>query len=149
MLPPVVKSITVPCDPEKAFDLFTRDISNWWPKDKHSVSAMNGKVARVIGLDLSKGGEIWEIDHEGKRVLWGSFADFDRPDRVRINWHINSPADQATMVEVAFKPAKNGTEVVLSHSNWETLGDQAENMRNGYNNGWVHVFEECFKSACG
>jgi uncharacterized protein YndB with AHSA1/START domain len=149
MLPPVVKTITVPCAPERAFDLFTRDIATWWPLDKNSCSAMSGHVARDLELDAKQGGEIWEIDYQGERLLWGSFAEFTPSSRVRINWHINSPADQATMVEVAFIAKGDGCEVKLSHSGWEALGDQAEATRKGYNKGWVHVFEECFLAACG
>jgi uncharacterized protein YndB with AHSA1/START domain len=148
MLPPVVKSVTVPCSQERAFELFTRDIATWWPLDKHSVSAMSGKVARDIKIDLKQGGQIWEIDHAGEKVLWGSIADITPNSRFAMKWHINGPADEATLVAVEFTPKGDGCEVVLSHSNWEAHGDKAEDMRSGYNNGWVHVFEECFKGAC-
>ncbi|MFT4715636.1 MAG: hypothetical protein ACI861_002635 [Paracoccaceae bacterium] len=149
MLPPVVKSITVPCSKERAFELFTRDIATWWPLDKHSVSAMSGKVARDIKVDWAKGGEVWEIDHAGEKVLWGSVAEFTPSSGVALNWHINGPADQATLVEVAFAANGEGCDVVLTHSRWEAHGEQGENMRSGYNGGWVHVFEECFQTACG
>ncbi len=148
MLPPVVKTITVPCPPERAFDLFTRDIAKWWPLDKNSVSAMSGHVARDILLDPQLGGEIHEIDHQGNQLLWGSFAAFSRPERLVINWHINRPANEATIVEVLFTKSGENTEVTLSHSGWETLGDQAETTRNGYNAGWVYVFTDCFQAAC-
>lgn len=148
MLPPVIKTITVPCPPQRAFDLFTNEISLWWPLDKHSCAAMEGETAQSLEVDCKLGGEFWETDHKGKRILWGSFSAFEPHSRLAINWHINRPATEATDVTVTFKAAGNGTEVTLTHSNWEVFGDQAENMRTGYQNGWVHVFEIRFKDVC-
>ncbi len=152
MLPPVIKTITVPCPPAQAFQLFTRDIASWWPLDKNSVSAMSGKVARDIELDPREGGEITEIDHEGARVLWGSITDYSPPSRLGLAWHINRPASEATSVTVTFEadddPASSGTKVTLIHAGWEVFGDDAQSMRNGYDSGWVHVFEQRFKAAC-
>jgi len=148
MLPPVVKTITVPCAPERAFAIFTRDFAAWWPGDKHSTSAMAGKAAQSVNADARAGGEIWEIDHAGMRVLWGSFTAFSPSSHLSIAWHIARPSSEATTVDVAFTAAGSGTKVTLTHSGWEAFGEQAETMRNGYNSGWVHVFEEKFKAAC-
>ena len=52
------------------------------------------------------------------------------------------------MVDVQFEPIDTGTRVTLTHSNWEVLGDTAQAMRDGYDQGWVHVFETCFGGAC-
>ena len=40
------------------------------------------------------------------------------------------------------------TTVKLTHSRWEAFAEQAEDMRNGYNQGWVGVFEQAYKNAC-
>jgi len=148
MLPPVVKTITVPCPPERAFAIFTRDFSVWWPADKHSMSAMAGRPARSVHAEAKTGGEIWEIDHKGDRQIWGQFTTFQAPSLLEINWHVGRPKTQATRVAVQFTAKGAATEVTLTHSGWEIFAQEAENMRNGYNNGWVHVFETCFKSAC-
>ena len=148
MLPPVIKTITVPCPPNRAFEIFTGDLAVWWPADKHSVSAMSGNIARSVNAEAAKGGKIWEIDHTGARIDWGSFLDFDPHSHIRIAWHINQPASKATEVAVRFDAQGTGTKVTLTHSGWEILGEAAENTRNGYNGGWVHVFEEKYKAAC-
>ncbi len=145
---PVVKSITVPCAPARAYALFTTEIASWWPLDKNSVSAMSGKVAQNIVVDVREGGEIWEIDFEGTQVLWGSFAKLSPGQHLRINWHIGTSPDQATTVDVAFLPAGRGTKVVLTHSGWEVLGHRGEEMRKNYDSGWVYVFEDRFAAAC-
>ena len=41
------------------------------------------------------------------------------------------------------------TQVELTQSNWEAFGGMAEMMRGGYGSGWVIIFEQAYKSACG
>ena len=43
-LAPVEKSVWVPLTPDRAFDLYTRQLDTWWPVATHSLSAsrMNG-----------------------------------------------------------------------------------------------------------
>ena len=150
MIDPVRKEITVNCDAQTAFDTFARNISSWWPKDKHSVSAMNGKVAQNVILDPQTGGRIYEIAHDGAELDWGSVKEFEDGKRLVLNWHINAPASEATEVEVSFSSRDDGkTDVVLIHRNFEVLGDNGPGMRDGYNNGWVNVFENHFAGACG
>lgn len=149
MLPPVVKTITVACPPERAFDIFTTQIATWWPLDKHSCAAMEGETSQKLEIDCREGGEIWETDHKGERQKWGSFDVFAPPARLRILWHINRPENEATHVEVEFKPSAEVCEVTLTHSNWEAFAERAADMREGYNGGWVYVFETRFREACG
>jgi uncharacterized protein YndB with AHSA1/START domain len=148
MIPSVIKTIDVTCSADAAFTIFTRDISSWWPKDKHSVSAMGGQVAREVTLDARLGGQVIEIDHKGDQILWGTISAFDEGQRISINWHIGKPADQATSVDVRFESTASGARVVLEHSGWEALGDEGQANHDGYANGWVHVFETCFAGAC-
>ena len=147
---PVRKSVTVPCGRQAAFDTFTRKISDWWPRDAHSVSAMNGGVAQKVVLEPRKGGRLYEVSADGEEIEWGSIKRFEDGKRLTLLWHIQKPASQATEVDVTFTDTANGgTEVVLVHSNWEVSGEGAESLRDGYNTGWVRVFEECFVGACG
>jgi uncharacterized protein YndB with AHSA1/START domain len=148
MLPPVIKTITVPCSPDRAFELFTRDFAIWWPADRHSLSAMSGEAPKSVEADPRLKGEIWEIDHGGARQLWGHFTEFEPAHRLSISWHVGRKPTEATRVSVTFAAKGKNTEVVLSHSGWEALGPDAANMRQGYDNGWVSVFETAFKAAC-
>jgi len=148
MQAPVIKSITVPCSQQIAFDTFSRDMNAWWPKDKNSVSAMGGKVAREVRLDARQGGEITEVMHDGTETLWGSVTDFSPHSKLSLAWHIGKTASEASTVDVAFEAAGDMTTVTLTHHGWEVFGDDAAAMREGYNNGWVHVFETCFAAAC-
>ena len=148
MLPPVVKTVDVPCSPEQAFTTFTTEIASWWPLDKNTVSAMEGKVAKSVRLDPITGGKITETNHAGEDVIWGTVTEFTPHSKLALAWHINRPAEDATFVDVAFETSDKGALVTLKHYGWENLGDDAEGMRAGYDGGWVGVFETAFANAC-
>ena len=149
MLEPVVKVIDVPCDQKMAFDIFVADINSWWPLDKNSVSAMGGNVAKALKLEAKTGGSIIETGHDGTEHHWGSVKEYDPTDKIVLNWHIGMPESSASLVEVRFSAVDdNNTRVELTHSNWEVFGEKANDMRNGYNAGWVGVFEQAYANAC-
>lgn len=148
MTDPVIKTIDVPCAQNTAFDIFTKDLGAWWPRDKHSVSAMTGKTAQSVTLDLREGGDLVEIGHDGARHHWGSITVYDPHDQLSLLWHINTPKSKATKVDITFVANGSGTRVTLKHHGWEVLGDDAQGQRDGYNGGWVFVFETKFAEAC-
>ena len=149
MLEPIRKSIEVPCSQEKAFRTFVDNVQIWWPRDKNSVSAMNGEVAKQVVIEAKKGGAVYEIGHDDTRHTWGSVTHYDPFSKFTLDWHIGLPAENASEVEVVFTAIDaNTTRVDLSHSRWEAFGDKAEAMRSGYDQGWVGVFETAYKNAC-
>lgn len=150
MLDPIIKTVEVPCSSEQAFQTFINDVSTWWPLDKNSVSAMNGKVAKQIIIEAKVGGKIIEVAHDDQEHRWGTVTKFNPHTDFTMDWHIGMSPDSPSEVAVVFTDLDNGhTKVELTHSRWESFGDKAEDMRNGYNGGWVGVFEEAFKKACG
>ena len=148
MLEPVIKTIDVPCDQQKAFTVFVEAVDSWWPKDKNSVSAMQGAVAKRVMLEPRLHGSVVEVGHDDTEHRWGTVTVFDPYSRITLDWHINMPAEHASKVDVVFTSiANNLTRVELTHSNWEVFGDDAANMRSGYDSGWVGVFESAYKAA--
>eukprot|EP00752_Nemacystus_decipiens_P019608 g17664.t1 len=65
MTAPIVKTIEVPCAPDMAFTVFTKDITTWWPLGVNSVSAMDGHTAQAVKLELKEGGALTEVGHDG------------------------------------------------------------------------------------
>lgn len=147
MIDPIEKIIRVPCAPDTAFAIFTRDITKWWPLGVNSVSAMDGKPARAVKLELKEGGILTEIAHDGTVHHWGSVKVFQPGKHLQLAWHIGTLEENATLVDVHFSPAGSGTEVKLTHTHWERMGDGAADARESYNKGWVGVFEEAYKNA--
>ncbi len=151
MLDPIIYSIEVPCSQEKAFGVFVTEMGSWWPLDKRSMSLMNGgKPAKSVRVDAKQGGKIVEIGHDDTEHHWGTIKSYDPHDAISMDFHMGLPPENASLVEVRFTALGNErTRVELTHSNWEAFGDMAEMMRGGYGSGWVIIFEQAYKSACG
>ncbi len=149
MSDPVIKTIEVGCSADKAFDIFVNNVASWWPLDKNSVSAMAGEVAKSVTIEPKIGGQVYETGHDDTIHQWGTVKSLDPGKHIALNWHINAPESEATLVEVTFTDNKDGgTKIVLVHSQWQVLGEKAEQMRSGYDSGWVGVFEVAFQGAC-
>ena len=151
MLDPIVKTIEVPCSQEKAFKVFVHEMGSWWPLDKRSMSLMHsGQPAKTVRVEARQGGKIVEIGPDDSEHHWGTFKTFDPHDSVTMDFHMGLPPDSASLVEVRFTVLDdNRTRVELTQSNWEAFGDMAEMMYRGYGSGWVIIFEEAYKEACG
>ena len=128
----LIKSATVPQDPDAAFALFTDDIAKWWPLITHSVGHED-----ATGLTFGRGvgAEIIEEYGDVQRTSWGTITAWEPPRRVAFTWHPGTPVDEATAVEVTFAPTATGTTVTLTHTGWEDRPDGAR-MRIGYDTGW-------------
>lgn len=149
MIEPIRKQIEVACEPEKAFRILTEDIAGWWPLGGHSVSAMNGAVAKSVVLEPRIGGKLYEIGPDDETIPWGSVRVLEPGSRIVLAWHIGKPEAEATEVEFTFTSLPGGkTRVALEHRGWEATAEGARQLRDGYDQGWVRVFEECFAGAC-
>ena len=150
MLDPIVKTIEVPCSQQKAFAVFASGMGSWWPLDKRSMSMHSGAPAKSLRIEPRQGGKIVEIGHDDTEHLWGTIRSYDPHDSMSIDFHMGLPAESASLVEVRFTAlGDERTRVELTHSNWEAFGEMAEMMRGGYGSGWVIIFEQAYKSACG
>ena len=143
---PIVKAVRVSLAPKAAFDLFTHRMDEWWPMDRHSVSANNGQPARSLALDGRVGGALSEVAHDGATHIWGHVLEWDPGKTFVLTWHPGHGEDQKTTVRVTFAPDGEGTRVELTHSGWEALDDGAS-RRTGYDSGWVGVLDLFAKKA--
>lgn len=135
-LEPVRKSVTVPANPERAFELFTAHIHEWWPLQTHSVG-----LEHAVGVAFGKGvgGAITEALADGTTSVWGTVTVWEPPYRVAFTWHAGTPEAEATRVEVTFtKDGPGSTVVRLVHSGWEQRPDGAS-AREEYDSGWEPV----------
>jgi uncharacterized protein YndB with AHSA1/START domain len=142
---PVRKSVTVPADPARAFEIFTAHIQDWWPLDTHSVG-----LGQAVGLAFGEGAgaRITETLADGSTSVWGTITGWEPPDRVVFTWHPGQAEAEATSVEVTFTQNGPGATVVrLVHSGWEHRPDGPA-AREGYDSGWEPVIRR-FAQALG
>ena len=147
MTQPIVKSVTVPVFPEKAFERFTSELKTWWPSHRHSVSAGSGAAPKDIVLEPRVDGAIYEILPDGPRADWGQITVWSPPTGFAMTWYPGKEPSAATLVELRFDVVAEGTVVTLTHSGWQDLGRQADSTRKGYDGGWDYVLGECFGGA--
>ncbi|MEL7116651.1 MAG: SRPBCC domain-containing protein [Pseudomonadota bacterium] len=147
MTDPIIKELTVPLTPERAFRLFTEEMSDWWPLDTHSLSASDGDVARAVKVPDHVGAQVEETKPDGSRVPWGRVTEYDPGAAFGMSWHVGQAEDMASHVRVTFTEAPNGTQVRLIHDVWETMGPQAKETRAGYDTGWDFVLRDRFGAA--
>ena len=148
--PPITKSIQVRCSQMRAFDVFTADLPSWWPVKSHSISAGRNALPQSCEVELREGGAIYEIDDKGTRHDWGTVTRYDPHRRFEFDWFVGRTPEEATKVSVDFTPlGPEMTQVTLTHSDWQKLGDRAAEVHAGYDSGWELVFASCFRQACG
>lgn len=133
--PPVVRTTTVRCTPDEAFEIFTRQLGEWWPLGSHSVFETDS-----AGVAFEKG-QIVEHSVDGRACLWGEVLAWDPPDSLSFTWHPGRSAEDRTEVTVTFRPEAGLTRVELVHRGWELLGADGPDRRAGYasDGGWTLV----------
>ena len=144
-LEPLRKSVVVSRTPEEAFDIFTGGIASWWPRSEFSLyQARSADCA----IEPRVGGRIVESRDDGEQGLWGTVLVWEPPGRFVMSWHPGLDPAAATEVELRFVAVSGGTRVELEHRNWTRAGERAAETREGYDQGWVRVFEQCYAGAC-
>jgi uncharacterized protein YndB with AHSA1/START domain len=149
----VRQSVVVPISQERAFEVFTARLADWWPVDTH-VIGRKPVVAAVI--EPREGGRWFERSADGSECDWGRVLAWEPPGRVVLSWQI-SPDWQAdtsidTEVEVRFTPEdERSTRVELEHRGLDSFGDRAQEMRDTFESGggWPLLLGRFAAAAAG
>ena len=125
---PVRASVEVAVPPARAFEIFTKRITDWWPVEYAMVP-----TPREIVIEAKKGGRWYERGSDGSERLVATVTAWQPPGKVVFDWHIDanwkSNPKLATGVEVRFSPTAKGTRIDLEHGGLEKFGAQAETTR--------------------
>jgi hypothetical protein len=116
----VVVALRVKASPERAFEVFTRDIHLWWrPSPMFQFTPRSpGALAFEPGL----GGRFTETLANGKVFEIGKITAWAPPSRLAFGWRQATFAPgQATEVEVRFEPVGDQTRVTVEHRGWDTV----------------------------
>ncbi|MEU0084399.1 SRPBCC family protein [Streptomyces sp. NPDC006274] len=136
----VRRSVSVPLAAEKAFELFTGRMTEFWPSE-HSIGS--AEIAEVV-VEPREGGRWFERGVDGSECEWGRVAQWSPPGRLVLLWQINArwtyDPSLVTEVEVDFvEEAAGRTRLELAHRHLERYGEQAGMMRQvfGSPGGWA------------
>jgi uncharacterized protein YndB with AHSA1/START domain len=140
----VTRSVSVALKPDLAFEFFTREMRRWWPFRGHSCSDEN---ADNVEFEPRVGGAVTEISRDGQRYVWGTLTEWDPPRAFAMTWHPGLSETLATQLRVSFVVSGGGTLVTVFHDGWAARGEEADDKREGYSNGWAAVLGE-YEAAC-
>lgn len=137
---PVRKQIGVAVSQQKAFEVFTSQMSSWW-LPSHFIG---NKPFSEIVIEPHAGGRWFERSDEGDECDWGRVLVWEPPDRVVLSWQIDSrwqySATASSQVEVRFAvEGPEQTRVELEHRGIEGLGGEAAELRSAFDGkgGWA------------
>ena len=140
---PIVRTVSVKASPSRAFDAFTANMGQWWPKD-HTIAAQ--PFEQVI-MEPRPGGQWFERAADGTETHWGKVLAWDPPGRVLLAWQIDASwtydPTLVTEVEMSFVDQGDGsTLVTLEHRNLERFGDKAAALADQLGNGWPGLLQK-------
>jgi uncharacterized protein YndB with AHSA1/START domain len=126
---PIRREVVVGVGPARAFELFTADMTSWWPSAHHIGSA---PIERVI-IEPHTGGRWYTRHQDGTETSTGFVTAWEPPSRLAITWQIGADwayhPDLVTTIEVRFEPLGDGrTRVLLEHRDLEAFGADAAAM---------------------
>jgi uncharacterized protein YndB with AHSA1/START domain len=139
---PVTKSVTVRARPERAFEIFTREMDSWWPRTHH----IGKSPMRRVEIEERAGGRCFTEQEDGTECDWGTVLVWDPPNRFVMAWQIThewgyEPSlARSSEVEITFTPVPDGgTQVSLVHRFFARHGAGGAAMRAavGDPNGWT------------
>jgi len=128
---PLLRTVTVAVPVERAFEVFTRRVGDWWPLSTHGCFEEEG------GSVSFESDRLVERSKTGEEAAWGEVLAWEPPTRIAFTWHPGyADGDAMTEVEVRFRAEGDGTRVALEHRGWDAIGEAARKSREGYAGGW-------------
>lgn len=146
----VHRSVSVPRTRERAFELFTVRMNDFWPRDHHTGESA---LERVV-MEPAAGGRWYERGTDGVECEWGRVGEWTPPAKVVLLWHLGADftfdPDLETEVEVTFtEEGPSQTRIDLRHRHLERYGDQADRMHAAFGapDGWAGILAAYEKAA--
>jgi uncharacterized protein YndB with AHSA1/START domain len=127
---PIQRQIVVPATPERAFEVFTADMTRWWPSHHHIGSA---PIEEIV-IEPHEGGRWYTRHEDATETSTGYVAAWEPPERVVLTWQIGADwkydPTLVTTVEIRFVEEEPGrTRVELEHRDLDSYGPEADRMR--------------------
>jgi len=150
-LAPVRKSLRVNAPQARAFEVFTNQMTRWWPR---THSTLKAPLKQAV-IEPREGGRWYHRGEDGSIAETGHVRVWDPPSRLVLIWRLDAQwqynPDLDTEVEVRFIADGAATTVELEHRYIERMGKDAQKAHEavGAPGGWGALLEEFRKTAEG
>jgi uncharacterized protein YndB with AHSA1/START domain len=116
----VIVAIRVAAPPERAFDVFTKEISAWWqPNELFQFTPRSPGTVRFEG---GEGGRFVEELPSGRTYEIGKIKVWEPGARLVFGWRqATFTKQQDTEIEVRFEPMGGETRVTVEHRGWDSV----------------------------
>jgi uncharacterized protein YndB with AHSA1/START domain len=116
----VVVAMRVRASPERAFDVFTREVGLWWRPSP--LFAFTPRDPGVLAFEPGEGGRLIQTLPGGRVFEIGQVRAWTPPSRLVFGWREATFAPgQDTEVEVRFEAVGAETRVTVEHRGWDSL----------------------------
>jgi uncharacterized protein YndB with AHSA1/START domain len=144
VIAPVRKQLVVKASRSRAFDVFTSQMSRWWPK---THSNTRSPLKEYI-IEPRVGGRWYAVAEDGSSAQTGYVIAWQPPEVLVLAWQLNAEwqfdPHLITEVEVRFiAESATVTRVELEHRYLERMGEKAADARNAVDSpgGWSGILE--------
>lgn len=131
----IEKSILLACGQARAFEIFTRKISDWWPPERRHTKDPKSTIV------LSEDGRFFERDASGNEVELGTVITWEPPARIVLDWYPGTDKDHPTRVEIRFAAEGDGTRLVVEHGPTSASEDLFSTRAPRYEASWSLVLD--------
>ncbi len=108
---PIVAEITVPVTITEAFVGFTAQMGEWWDP------LLSPEPPTFNGIAIDPDGPVASV-HGEEQYVWGRVMKWDPIGHYTQEFWLGHPEEEATVLDVRFTEAPEGTRVRLVHSGW-------------------------------
>ncbi len=131
---PITKSVTLACDPARAFALFTEHAGVWWPEDRRHTDDAESAIC------IEASGRFFERATDGTEIELGVVRRFEPPQRLILDWYPGTGPENPTQVEIRFDTIEGGTRVSIVHGPGVAAADVFRRTAPAYERSWESVF---------
>jgi uncharacterized protein YndB with AHSA1/START domain len=136
----VHREVTVAATPERAFELFTTRMADWWPAEHHLATS----PVVAMTLEPRVGGRLYDSCEDGSESVWGRVTEWDPPTgftfawMITGTWQLESDVDKASRVSVTFTADGDKTRVAVTHKDFWRMSQGGQGMADavGAVDGW-------------
>jgi activator of HSP90 ATPase len=116
----VLVALRVKATRERAFEVFTAEIGDWWRPS--TLFAFTPRSPGMLSFETGPQGRLIEILSNGKVFEIGAVRVWDPPRRLVFDWRQATFAPgQMTQVEVRFDAVGSETRVTVEHTGWDSV----------------------------